>query len=76
MPIKENNFWIVVVANFLQRRFETYCPYYDATGVECIGRELIENFKRAYTAGYRREPFNIYNFEVMPVQVVTENSNE
>ncbi|KAM0840237.1 hypothetical protein ACQ4PT_059840 [Festuca glaucescens] len=76
LPVREDHFWIVVVANFMQQRFETYCPYYDATAAENIAMIVIDNFKKAYTAGYYSERYNIYNFQIMPAQIVSDNINE
>ena len=45
LPVRDNHFWIVVVANFARLRFETYCPYYDATVAENIAMTVIDNFK-------------------------------
>ncbi|KAM0859027.1 hypothetical protein ACQ4PT_047453 [Festuca glaucescens] len=76
LPVREDHFWIVVVANFMQPRFETYCPYYDATAAENIAMIVIDNFKKSYTAGYYSERYNIYNFQIMPAQIISDNINE
>ncbi|KAM0832044.1 hypothetical protein ACQ4PT_065145 [Festuca glaucescens] len=76
LPVREDHFWIVVVANFMQQRFETYCPYYDATATENIAMIVIDNFKKAYTAGYYSERYNIYKFQIMLAQIVSDNVNE
>ncbi|KAM0884181.1 hypothetical protein ACQ4PT_031159 [Festuca glaucescens] len=76
LPVREEHFWIVVVANFMQQRFEIYCPYYDATAAENIAMIVIDNFKKAYTSAYYSECYNIYNFQIMPAQIVSDNVNE
>jgi hypothetical protein len=76
LPVRDHHFWIVVVANFIQQRFETYCPYYDATVAESIANTVIDNFRKAYRAAYYSERYDIYNFEVVPAQIVSENLNE
>ncbi|KAM0908730.1 hypothetical protein ACQ4PT_015268 [Festuca glaucescens] len=76
LPVREDHFWIVVVANFMQQQFEIYCPYYDATAAENIAMNVIDNFKKAYTTAYYSERYNIYNFQIMPAQIVSDNVNE
>ena len=76
LPVRENQFWIVVLANFMQQKFEVFCPYYDTTEAESISRIVIDNFKRAYTAGYHTYRYNINNFQLLPAQIVSDNVNE
>ncbi|KAK1668642.1 hypothetical protein QYE76_056801 [Lolium multiflorum] len=41
-----------------------------------IAMTVIDNFKKAYTAAYYSERYDIYNFQVMPAQIVSDNINE
>ena len=74
--VRENQFWIVVLANFMQQRFEVFCTYYDTTEAESISRIVIDNFKKAYTARYNIHRYNINKFQLLPAQIVSDNVNE
>ena len=76
IPVIEEKFWVLIVANFQRQCFETYCPYNNAQDVDRIAGVVIANFKRAHHGAYHSHPFSAHNMQIKPVQIVTDDSNE